>query len=143
VLPAVESDLALLKKNFAELETLLKNPQTGESWLTKRVEYDYAMVVEKLEEIQAPMSYSWGVVSHLMGVKNSDEIREVHKSMQPHVIEAYQKIGQSQPLFTGLSILKNRKSIWETLDPTQQRIVSSAIRQMEDSGIGLSGEQVF
>jgi oligopeptidase A len=138
VLPAIESDLKTLKSAFADFEALMKNPQEGEAWNQKRVEYDYTTVVEKLEKIQAPLSYSWGVVGHLMGVKNSDELRTAHSTMQPQVIEVYQKIGQSKDLFNGLSALKQRKSMWIKLDPAQQRIVTSAIRQMEDSGVGLA-----
>jgi len=43
---------------------------------------DFSTVVEELEVIQAPLSYSWGVVGHLMGVKNSDDLRKSHDLLQ-------------------------------------------------------------
>merc|ERR1719502_653310 len=75
VIPAIEFDLNNLRSEFKDFEHLLSNPQEGESWGQNRNEYDYSMVIEKLEKIQAPLAYSWSVVGHLMGVKNSDELR--------------------------------------------------------------------
>lgn len=137
VLPAVEYDLNQLKTKFSDLESLLLNPQSGDSWGTKRIEYDYETVVEQMERIQSPLSYSWGVVGHLMGVRNSDDLRKAHDEIQPQVIEVYQKIGQSQPLYKAMKALKERNSVWKFLDDTQKRIITSSIRQMESSGVGL------
>ena len=99
---------------------------------------DYATVIEDLEKIQAPLSYSWGVVGHLMGVKNSDELRVAHDECQPSVIEVMQELGQSQSLFQSLSALKSKDAVWSTLDESQQRIISSSIRKMEALGVGLN-----
>eukprot|EP01032_Pedospumella_encystans_P037618 gene37618-42607_t len=78
ILPAMQHDLASLKTGFADLETSLG---------TSKKPVDYSSVVEGLEVVQAPLSYSWGVVGHLMGVKNSEELRTAHDSIQPKVIE--------------------------------------------------------
>jgi oligopeptidase A len=102
---------------------------------------DYSRVIEGLEKIQFPLSYSWGVVGHLMGVKNSEELRKAHDEIQPSVVEVQQKLGQSQPVFQALKHLKTDPTIWKTLDEGQQRIVTSALRQMEFSGVGLAPEQ--
>lgn len=102
---------------------------------------DYAMVIEHLEKIQAPLSYSWGVVGHLMGVKNSDALRAAHDEVQPSVIEIMQKLGQSQSLFQSLSALKSNTAVWSTLEESQQRIISSSIQKMEALGVGLSDGQ--
>jgi oligopeptidase A len=142
VQPAIESDVQRLEREFKEFEERLLNPQIGmESWGKQRIEYDYSGVVEALEKIQAPLAYSWGLTGHLMGVKNSEELRGAHQAMQPSVVKAYQALGQSQPLFKALCALRDRKSVWTTLDAAQQRIVTSAIRQMEESGVGLEESQ--
>eukprot|EP01038_Epipyxis_sp_PR26KG_P012317 gene12317-16521_t len=131
VLPAIENDLNLLKSTIKEFE----------EDLSQRKNIDYDAVIERLEKIQAPLGYSWGVVGHLMGVKNSDELRKSHDAIQPSVIEVYQKIGQSQPLFNSLTTIKNNANLWNSLDYTQKRIIDSSIRQMESSGVGLVGEK--
>jgi oligopeptidase A len=130
VKPAVDIDLNSLKSNFKKLEIEIAKNAKSES---------YPMVVEGLEKVQADLEYSWGIVGHLMGVKNSDELRSAHKEMQQPVIEAFQMIGQSKPLFDALSSLKERQAIWEKLDEAQQRIVTASIKSMESSGVGLTG----
>jgi oligopeptidase A len=141
VLPAIEQDLSLITSNFKSFETELLFPQSSSSWGKSRIEYDFSSVVEKLETIQAPLSYSWGVVGHLMGVKDSAELREAHDKLQPAVVRIYQELGQSKPLFNALNALKTRQSVWQKLVGAQKRIVASSIRQMESSGVGLDAEK--
>jgi oligopeptidase A len=138
---AVEKNLAKMKEEFAAFEGVLKNPQSGESWGTRRIEYDFTGVVEKLETIQAPLSSTWGTVGHLMGVQNSEDLRKVHDEMMPAVIDSNQAMGQSQPLFMALTALKKRQSVWSRLTETQRRIVDSSLRQMEASGVGLPDDK--
>ena len=57
VLPAVEEDLATLKSGFDTLEKELANPQTGETWGKRRIEYDYSGVIEKMEVLGRPLDY--------------------------------------------------------------------------------------
>merc|ERR1719387_1032882 len=102
VLPAVEEDLATLKSGFATLEKELANPQTGETWGKRRIEYDYSSVIEKMEVLGRPLDYSWGVVGHLMGVKNSDELRSAHGEMEPEVISVTTKLSQSAAVYAAL-----------------------------------------
>ena len=103
---------------------------------TSKKPVDYSSVVEGLEVVQAPLSYSWGVVGHLMGVKNSEELRTAHDSIQPKVIEVNQYMGQSQTVYKALTQLDIN-----SLDEAQRRIVTSSIRQMESSGVGLPAAQ--
>lgn len=137
ILPAVEFDLDKLKQDFTDLESIFREPQHGEAWGKRRVEYDYETVIESMEKIQAPLSYSWGAVGHLMGVKNSEELRKAHDALQPRVIEINQQIGQSQLLYHALNALK-RQYVWSSLDETQHRIVDSALRSMQASGVGIT-----
>ena len=57
VLPAVEEDLATLKSGFETLEKELANPQIGETWGKRRIEYDYSSVIEKMEVLGRPLDY--------------------------------------------------------------------------------------
>jgi len=133
VKPALAVDLEALKKDFSVFESRL------DKGYVKPV--DFSTVVEELEVIQAPLSYSWGVVGHLMGVKNSDDLRKSHDLLQPAIVETYQKIGQSQPVFKALTSIRNDSELWDKLTESQQRIIISSIRGMETSGVGLEPNQ--
>ena len=141
MLPAIQADLTDMKMQLSAFEKVLENHQNlGESWDKKHEEYDFEGVIERLEAIQFPLSYSWGVMGHLMGVKNSDELRKAHDELQPKVIKTMQTVGQSKALYKALTAIKSRKSVWSTLDEAQQRIVDSSLRAMVHSGVGLEGE---
>jgi oligopeptidase A len=87
------------------------------------------------------VSYSWGIVGHLMGVKNSPDLREAHENVQTKVISAYQELGQSQPIFKALNTLKTNSNIWATLDGAQKRIVDKSLQDMHNSGVGLPNDK--
>jgi oligopeptidase A len=122
--PAVTSVLGNLREEFKKFEGLLPAaPATFEA------------TVESLEKLQFPLEYSWGVVSHLNNVKNSDDLRKAYQACQPEVVKASMELGQSRPVFDALSRLDVHH-----LSESQQRVVSSSIRSMRLSGVNLDGE---
>jgi oligopeptidase A len=125
IVPAMTELLERLDK---ELETLEANVQP--SWTG---------LVEPLEKLTEPLYWTWGIVSHLMGVQNSPELREAYETVQPLVIQFMTKLGQSQPIYNAFKALENSDN-WASLESAQQRIVESAIRDAELSGVGLHGE---
>jgi oligopeptidase A len=96
-------------------------------------------LVEPLEQLEERLSWSWGIVGHLMGVKNSPELRQAYESMQPEVVKFWNRLSQSQPIYQGFKALRQSEQ-WSTLDQAQQRIVEAALRDAELSGVGLEGE---
>ena len=84
-----------------------------------------------------PVEYAWGVVSHLMGVKNSDELRAVHGEMQSAVIQTTTKLSQSAAVYKALEAVAANA---DGLDDAQRRIVESSLASMKLSGVGLEGE---
>lgn len=117
---------------LTELETALTN-------LEEQVEPTWSGLVEPLTEIEERLTWSWGIVGHLMGVKNSPELREAYESVQPQVINFYNRLSQSQPIYQAFKKLRDSAE-WSNLDTAQQRIVESNIRDAELSGVGLTGE---
>jgi len=123
VQPAMESVLKSLREDFKTLEDELPKKET-----------EYEAIVESLEKLKHPLSYSWGVVSHLNNVKNSDELREVHQACQPEVVKASMELSQSRVVFDALGSLDQ-----SALPESRQRIVESALRDMRLSGVDLEG----
>ncbi|MEI2577899.1 M3 family metallopeptidase [Scytonema sp. PRP1] len=125
VVPAFNQLLVELDKELATIEA--------------HVEPTWSGLVEPLETLTQRLNWSWGVVSHLMGVKNSPELREAYETVQPLVVQFSNKLSQSQPIYNAFKAVR-ASDTWATLDSAQQRIVESAIRDAELSGVGLQGE---
>jgi oligopeptidase A len=125
VVPAMNQLLAELDQELTELEA--------------NVQPTWSSLVEPLEQITERLGWSWGIVSHLMGVKNSPELREAYETVQPDIVQFFNKLGQSKPIYNAFKAL-HRSDTWTSLDAAQQRIVEAAIRDAELSGVGLEGE---
>jgi oligopeptidase A len=125
VVPAMTQLLKELDEEVTKLET--------------NVTPTWSALVEPLTELEERLGWSWGIVGHLMGVKNSPELREAYEAMQPEVIKFYTKLSQSKPLYEAFKGIKNGAE-WDQLEPAQQRIVESSIKDFELSGVGLEGE---
>lgn len=118
---------------LAELETELTN-------LESTVQPTWSGLVEPLDRLTERLRWSWGIVGHLMGVKNSPELRTAYETVQPQVVQFYNKLNQSKPLYEAFKALGDSKE-WDSLEDAQKRIVEAAIRDAELSGVGLEGEK--
>jgi len=98
-------------------------------------------LLQPLEEIDQPFEQTWGPVGHLLGVKNSPELRDAHESVLQEIVAFSLKVGQSQPIYEGLKAIKEGDA-WDTLTPTQQRIVENKLLNAELAGVGLEGEDL-
>ncbi|MGH2415223.1 MAG: M3 family metallopeptidase, partial [Microcystaceae cyanobacterium] len=126
VVPAITQLLSELKEELTQLEANVTSTWNG--------------LVEPLTRIEERLSWSWGIVGHLMGVKNSPQLREAYETIQPQVIHFGNQLSQSKPLYEAFKSLHQGNN-WETLEPAQKRIVAAAIRDAELSGVGLEGEK--
>jgi len=126
VVPAMTQLLAELEEELTTLEAKVTPTWNG--------------LVEPLERLGERLTWSWGIVSHLMGVKNSPELREAYETVQPQVVQFSNKLSQSQPIYKAFKAL-HESNDWSSLEPAQQRIVEAAIRNAELSGVGLEGEK--
>ncbi len=125
VVPAIRKVLADAAARFEQSERDIK--PTWEA------------AVESLDDLNTPFQYSWGPVSHLLGVLNSPELRQAHEEVLPEVVSFSLRISQSEPVYRALKQLKEG-SAWSTLSEAQRRIVDQKILDAELSGIGLTGE---
>ncbi len=125
VVPAISQLLGELDKELTNLEANVEPTWNG--------------LVAPLEDMTERLYWSWGIVNHLMGVKNSSELRSAHQTVQPQVVQFVNKLSQSQPIYNAFKVLRGSDE-WNTLESAQQRIVEAAIRDAELAGVGLQGE---
>ncbi|MDR9404727.1 MAG: M3 family peptidase, partial [Halothece sp. Uz-M2-17] len=125
VVSGIQQLLAELDTQLTELEQTVKPTWEG--------------VVEPLTEIEERLTWSWGIVSHLMGVKNSQDLREAYETVQPEVVRFINKLNQSKPIYEAFKALRHSEE-WNRLDDAQKRIVESSLQDAELSGVGLEGE---
>ena len=152
---------------FAEIKTDLVVPAITEllsqvneelTQLEANIVPTWAGLVEPLDRIIEKISWSWSIVGHLMGVQNSPELRAAYEEMQPKTVEFWMRVGQSKALYDGYKaiqaspewnatfLVKNKpagtggfKPSVTVFDSSQVRIIEAAIRDMELSGVGLTG----
>lgn len=97
-------------------------------------------LAEPLARLQSGRERWWRVVNHLISVRNSPELREAHKAVQPAVVEAGLALHTSEPIYRGLLALRDGPA-WEALDRGQQRAVELRLMWARDAGVALEGEQ--
>ena len=114
---------------LAELVTLLDQ-------LEANLEPSWTDLVEPLEAMSERLGFAWGLVGHLMGVKNSDALREAQAAMQPQVVAFGLRLAQSRPIFEGLEKLRAGPA-FSSLDASQRRIVENLLREARHAGVGL------
>ncbi|MEO1404182.1 MAG: M3 family metallopeptidase [Cyanobacteria bacterium J06635_1] len=124
--PAVEALIPQLTEQLVTLESTVQPTWEG--------------LAEPLTEISESLGWTWGILGHLMGVKNSPELRAAYEAVQPTLVQFATRLSQSKPIYTAFKQLHNSDH-WPKLDSAQQRIITAAIQDAELSGVGLEGEQ--
>lgn len=93
-------------------------------------------LMDPLEKIEDDLGRTWGIVSHLHGVKNSPELREVYDPLLAEVVKFSNRLGQSGPLYQAFCDLRDSDEA-KHFEPAQERILASAIHEAELNGVGL------
>ncbi|WP_166831041.1 M3 family metallopeptidase [Thalassoroseus pseudoceratinae] len=94
--------------------------------------------IEPLDANSIRFQWAQSPLGHLLGVKNSPELRDAWEAVRPRYVEYGLRLGQSQPVYEALQAIRDGEE-WHQLDGPQQRIVESELRGMKLSGIGLDG----
>lgn len=125
VVPAMQEVIA---RSSAELETLEQAaPRTWHGLLVP------------LERLSDRVSRAWGLATHLHNVKNSPDMRQAYAQSQPLVVEFYNRLGQSRPVYEALLALRESPD-FPLLSQALQRAITLLIRDATLQGVGLSPE---
>jgi oligopeptidase A len=90
-----------------------------------------------LEVLLNRLKKAWALISHLSGVKNSNELRPVYNSCQEKISAFLTELGQNEGLYKLYTAIKEKQ--YESLDATQRRIIDGALLDCKLSGIALEG----
>ena len=128
------SVLEKISNDFSKIETSLSK-DLNENRL------DWDKVINPLNEINEVLRWSWGVISHLNAVNNSENLRDIYSKFLPDIISLSNKFGQSRIIYNSLVYLKGKNN----LDRVKNRILEKEILDMEHRGISLkkSDQQEF
>ncbi|HBL44581.1 MAG TPA: peptidase M3, partial [Planctomycetaceae bacterium] len=123
------------------VKALLEQSEAGLKKIEAEAQPSWAGLLQPLEELDYPWERSWGSVGHLLGVKNTPEIREAYESVLPDIVAFSLSARQSKPIYEALVALRDSEN-WNSLNDAQKRIIEKRILSAELAGIGLSGEQL-
>ncbi|KAI7889150.1 uncharacterized protein EV154DRAFT_539003 [Mucor mucedo] len=122
--PAFEKIIEAAKEQFVQIEKTFEPTWDG--------------TIGQLTELEDEVSRAFGILSHLNGVKNSDDVRSTLEKIQPEFVKLGLQMNQSEPKFKALESLRNTPSAWSKLDAVQQRIIDHTLRDMKHAGIGFA-----
>jgi len=127
---AIDNEFPLVIKklndDFFEIEKFLDS-------YSKENNLKWDKVMGPLNKINEELSWSWGIISHLNSVNNSEKLREIYSKFLPNVISFGNKFGQSKIIYKALKKLRDTNKF----DISKNRILEKEITGMEQSGISL------
>ena len=91
--------LEKIAEDFKNIEKNLSN------YLTHN-DLDWHKVITTLNEVNEILRWSWGVISHLNAVNNSESLRDIYSKFLPEIISLRNKFGQSKIIYNSLVKLK-------------------------------------
>jgi oligopeptidase A len=121
------------------MRTLLDELATDLQALEASARPTWEALLEPLERLQDRLAFTWGIVGHLMAVKNSAALRAVYEKVQPDVVDFSLRVAQSHAIYRHAKAMREGRD-WTSLDPGQQRIVDALVRDADLAGVGLEGE---
>lgn len=122
------------------IDQLIKEAEAAMAEAEAAPEATWEFVINTRNEICRRLTRSFGVISHMMMVCNSDEWREAYEEVLPAVITFSTVFSQSEPFYNALKELVNGPE-FAKFDSVRQRILKKNLEGIEDSGIGLKGEE--
>lgn len=123
------------------IQSLLEQSKADLKKIEAQAEPSWEGLMQPLEELNHPWERSWGPVGHLLGVKNTPELREAYESVLPEIVAFSLSVKQSKPIYEAMKSLRT-SSTWNELNNAQQRIIDKSLLSAELAGIGLAGDQL-
>ncbi|XP_059509866.1 BRCA1-associated ATM activator 1 isoform X2 [Stegostoma tigrinum] len=129
IVPGIRQVVQEFREGLQELEKDLD--------ATEHMEKTWESVFNRLEILQFPIHYSWGIVSYLDKVKSTPELRKAYQEIAPLVVRENIRFSQSVPLYNAYKALISEN---QQLNGIQLRILNSSLRAARHGGVQLNGQ---
>jgi oligopeptidase A len=117
-------------------QLLSENRSTVASLLANTKIYDWANLLQKLEDMDDRLNQAWSPASHLHSVADNDELREAYNACIAKLSDYSTEMGQNADLFYAYEQIANSDD-FNSLATAQQKIITNALRDFKLSGIDL------
>ena len=121
----------------AELPRLIDGAEKAVAAIEASEPKVYEDFVWKLDDATRDLWHCWGMVSHMLGVMNSEKWRKVEEEWQPKIVAFSLRVGQSKKLYE----IAKSSLLSHVLSPVRRRILEKMIQSAELAGVGLEGER--
>ena len=118
------------------IDELLQRGRDAVAEILSKKTHDYESVLGVRNQSEDLLSKSWGMVSHLNSVNNSDELREVYNACLPKLSAYGTEMGQNRELYQAYQSIDT-----SNLPADQQKALSNSLLDFELSGVALEGEE--
>ena len=98
----------------------------------------YEAFVWALDDATRGLWRCWGMVSHMLGVMNSEQWRKVEEEWQPKIVAFSLRVSQSKRLYGIAKDVRNRQP---SAAAVRCRILEKMVQGAELAGVGLEGER--
>jgi oligopeptidase A len=132
-------DKIVLSEIPAKLEACLAGARDQIADLLDQPEQEFdSSIVGKMNSIEEAIDHLWSPITHLNGVADNPELREIFTDCLAKVSDFYTELGQNRALFDRYIALQ-KYSEFETLDIERKRVITNAIRNFQLAGVDLNG----
>jgi oligopeptidase A len=127
IAPAIDAVLAEFR---AEVDRLVADPAAR----------SFATLIAPLERLEDRLNRAWAPVSHLHGVKDSPELREVYGEMVEKLTDHATELGQDRGLYAAVAAVRADPG-FDALDRARRTLVEDSLRDFRLSGVALEEPQ--
>ncbi len=117
----------------AKLTAELSAAETAVAAIEAAAPTTYEGLVWGLEDATRELWRTWGDVSHMLSVMNSEAWRKVEDDFLSRIVAFSLRVGQSKKIYDAAKALV-------VTDPTQKRILEKMLQSAELAGVALEGE---
>ena len=124
---AFEAMRICIDNQNSQLDELLNNLKLK---INQEEYLNFDDIFGKIDIIQEPLSKTYGIISHLASVNDSQEIRDVKDKFRPELIDLGKRVSQSKIIYEAIKKIN-------TCDLHEKRVVDLTIKSMEQGGVNL------